>query len=65
MARLEESGLAGTEHSFQERLQPVLVGVSELARPAPLTDVEQAWADAARTVQRIVMTPQRSLDTRA
>ena len=34
------------------------------ARPAPLTDVEQAWADAARTVQRIVITPQRSLDTR-
>ena len=27
------------------------------ARPMPLTDVEQAWADAARTTQRIVMTP--------
>jgi NADPH:quinone reductase-like Zn-dependent oxidoreductase len=27
------------------------------ARPAPLTDVEQAWADAARTTQRIVLTP--------
>ena len=37
------------------------------ARPVPLRDVEQAWADAARTTQRIVMTPQpgpRSLDTR-
>ena len=28
------------------------------ARPVPLRDVEQAWADAARTTQRIVMTPQ-------
>jgi NADPH:quinone reductase-like Zn-dependent oxidoreductase len=27
------------------------------ARPTPLTDVEQAWADAARTTQRIVLTP--------
>jgi hypothetical protein len=37
------------------------------ARPVPLRDVEQAWADAARTTQRIVMTPQpgpRWLDTR-
>ncbi len=37
------------------------------ARPVPLRDVEQAWADAARTTQRIVMTPQpgpRSPDTR-
>jgi NADPH:quinone reductase-like Zn-dependent oxidoreductase len=28
------------------------------ARPASLTDVEQAWADAAGTAQRIVITPQ-------
>ena len=28
------------------------------ARPTPLTDVEQAWADSARTTQRIVLTPQ-------
>jgi NADPH:quinone reductase-like Zn-dependent oxidoreductase len=28
------------------------------ARPTPLSDVEQAWADATRTTQRIVMTPQ-------
>jgi len=28
------------------------------ARPTPLADVEQAWADAARTAQRIVLTPQ-------
>jgi NADPH:quinone reductase-like Zn-dependent oxidoreductase len=28
------------------------------ARPTPLSGVEQAWADAARTTQRIVMTPQ-------
>ena len=28
------------------------------ARPMPLTEVEQAWADAARTTQRIVLTPQ-------
>ena len=28
------------------------------ARPMPLTDVEQAWADAAHTTQRIVLTPQ-------
>ena len=28
------------------------------ARPTPLADVEQAWADAARTTQRIVLTPQ-------
>ena len=27
------------------------------ARPAPLAEVEQAWADAARTTQRIVLTP--------
>jgi NADPH:quinone reductase-like Zn-dependent oxidoreductase len=27
------------------------------ARPTPLTDVEQAWADAAHTAQRIVLTP--------
>jgi NADPH:quinone reductase-like Zn-dependent oxidoreductase len=28
------------------------------ARPVPLADVERAWADAARTRQRIVITPQ-------
>jgi len=28
------------------------------ARPTPLADVEHAWADAARTAQRIVLTPQ-------
>jgi NADPH:quinone reductase-like Zn-dependent oxidoreductase len=28
------------------------------ARPTPLAGVEQAWADAARTPQRIVLTPQ-------
>ncbi len=28
------------------------------ARPVPLFEVEQAWADAARTTQRIVLTPQ-------
>jgi hypothetical protein len=28
------------------------------ARPTPLADVEQAWADAAHTTQRIVLTPQ-------
>jgi len=28
------------------------------ARPRPLTDVAQAWADAAHTAQRIVLTPQ-------
>ena len=27
------------------------------ARPTPLADVEQAWADAAHTTQRIVLTP--------
>ncbi len=27
------------------------------ARPPPLADVEQVWADAARTAQRIVLTP--------
>jgi hypothetical protein len=27
------------------------------ARPIPLADVEQAWADAARTTQRIVLIP--------
>jgi NADPH:quinone reductase-like Zn-dependent oxidoreductase len=31
------------------------------ARPTPLTEVEQAWADAAHTTQRIVLTP--GLDT--
>jgi NADPH:quinone reductase-like Zn-dependent oxidoreductase len=30
------------------------------ARPTPLTGVEQAWADAARAAQRIVMTPRPS-----
>jgi NADPH:quinone reductase-like Zn-dependent oxidoreductase len=28
------------------------------ARPTPLTEVEQAWADAPRTTRRIVVTPQ-------
>ncbi|WP_448061181.1 zinc-binding dehydrogenase [Cellulomonas hominis] len=28
------------------------------ARPVPLADVEQAWADSARTTQRIVLLPQ-------
>ncbi len=28
------------------------------ARPVPLSDVERAWADAAHTTQRIVLTPQ-------
>jgi hypothetical protein len=28
------------------------------ARPTPLAGVEQAWADAAHTPQRIVLTPQ-------
>ena len=28
------------------------------ARPMPLAEVEQAWSDAARTTQRIVLTPQ-------
>ncbi len=28
------------------------------ARPTSLTEVEQAWADAAGTTQRIVITPQ-------
>ena len=28
------------------------------ARPTPLAQVEQAWADAAHTTQRIVLTPQ-------
>ena len=28
------------------------------ARPTPLTEVERAWADAAHTTQRIVLTPQ-------
>jgi NADPH:quinone reductase-like Zn-dependent oxidoreductase len=29
------------------------------ARPVPLADVEQAWADAPRTTQRLVITPQQ------
>jgi NADPH:quinone reductase-like Zn-dependent oxidoreductase len=29
------------------------------ARPVPLAEVEQAWADAARTTQRLVITPQQ------
>jgi NADPH:quinone reductase-like Zn-dependent oxidoreductase len=28
------------------------------ARPTPLSEVEQAWADSTRTTQRIVLTPQ-------
>jgi NADPH:quinone reductase-like Zn-dependent oxidoreductase len=35
------------------------------ARPTPLADVEQAWADAARTTQRIVLTPQPEIPLRA
>jgi hypothetical protein len=27
------------------------------ARPTPLAEVERAWADAARTTQRIVLIP--------
>jgi hypothetical protein len=27
------------------------------ARPMPLTEVEQAWADAPHTAQRLVLTP--------
>jgi len=39
--------------------QQITNGVFDIdARPTPLSDVEQAWADAARTTQRIVITPQ-------
>ena len=30
------------------------------ARPMPLTEVEQAWADAPHTAQRIVLTPREA-----
>jgi NADPH:quinone reductase-like Zn-dependent oxidoreductase len=39
--------------------QQITAGTFDIdARPTPLTGVEQAWADAARAAQRIVMTPQ-------
>ena len=39
--------------------QEITKGSFEIdARPMSLTDVEQAWADAARPGQRIVITPQ-------
>ena len=39
--------------------QEITKGTFEIdARPTPLTQVEQAWADAAHTTQRIVLTPQ-------
>ena len=38
--------------------QEITKGAFEIgARPTPLAEVEQAWADAARTTQRIVLTP--------
>jgi Zn-dependent alcohol dehydrogenase len=42
--------------------QEITKGTFEIdARPTPLTQVEQAWADAAHTTQRIVLTPQRTV----
>ena len=39
--------------------QQITTGAFDIdARPTPLAGVEQAWADAARAAQRIVMTPQ-------
>ena len=39
--------------------QEITKGTFEIeARPTPLTQVEQAWADAAHTTQRIVLIPQ-------
>jgi NADPH:quinone reductase-like Zn-dependent oxidoreductase len=41
--------------------QQITTGTFDIdARPTPLTRVEQAWADAARAAQRIVMTPRPS-----
>ena len=39
--------------------QEITRGTFEIdARPTPLTQVKQAWAEAAQTTQRIVLTPQ-------
>ena len=39
--------------------QEITKGTFEIdARPTPLIQVEQAWADATHTAQRIVLTPQ-------
>jgi NADPH:quinone reductase-like Zn-dependent oxidoreductase len=41
-----------------ELAQQITAGAFDIdARPVPLIDVEQAWADAAGTTQRIVLTP--------
>ena len=55
-------GSVGTEEILAELpalVQEITGGSLEIdARPTSLTDVEQAWADAARPGQRIVITPQ-------
>ena len=55
-------GSVGTEEILAELpalVQEITGGSLEIdARPTSLADVEQAWADAAGTAQRIVITPQ-------
>jgi len=65
-ARLQIAGSGQGSVSTREILAELPALVQEItegsfeidARPMSLTDVEQAWADAARPGQRIVITPQ-------
>jgi NADPH:quinone reductase-like Zn-dependent oxidoreductase len=65
-ARLQIAGSGQGSVSTREILAELHALVQEItegsfeidARPMSLTDVEQAWADAARPGQRIVITPQ-------
>ncbi len=64
-ARLQILGSGQGSVSTREILAELPVLAREIAagtfdidaRPVPLTDVEQAWADAATTTRRIVLTP--------
>ncbi len=64
-ARLQIVGSGQGSVSTREILAELPVLAREIAggtfdidaRPVPLTDVEQAWADAATTTRRIVLTP--------
>jgi len=65
-ARLQIIGSGQGSVSTREILAELPALVQEItngtfdidARPTPLAEVEQAWADAAHTTQRIVLTPQ-------
>ena len=65
MARLEivGSGIGSVPgHDFAREIPKLAAAVAKgavdvRARAVPLAEVEQAWADAARTTDRIVLVP--------